>query len=40
MKHLQTQDLKNISANKEVSETVRKLAMKMYKQKLDSANKK
>jgi hypothetical protein len=40
MKHLQTQDLKNISTNKEVSETVRKLAMKMYKQKLDSANKK
>jgi hypothetical protein len=40
MKHLQTQDLKNISANKEVSETVRKLALKMYKQKLDSANKK
>jgi hypothetical protein len=40
MKHLQVQDLKNISANKEVSETVRKLAMKMYKQKLDSAAKK
>ncbi len=40
MKHLMVQDLKNISANKEVSETVRKLATKMYKQKLDSANKK
>jgi hypothetical protein len=40
MKHLQTQDLKNISANKEVSDTVRKLALKMYKQKLDAANKK
>jgi hypothetical protein len=40
MKHLQVQDLKSISANKEVSETVRKLAMKMYKQKLDSAAKK
>ncbi len=40
MKHLQTQDLKNVSANKEVSETVRKLALKMYKQKLDAANKK
>jgi hypothetical protein len=39
MKHLQTQDLKNISGNKEVSETVRKLALKMYKQKLDMANK-
>jgi|HubBroStandDraft_6_1064221.scaffolds.fasta_scaffold00045_21 hypothetical protein len=40
MKHLQTQDLKNISANKEISETVRSLATKMYKQKMDSANKK
>ncbi len=40
MKHLLVQDLKNISANKEVSETVRKLALKMYKQKLDAANKK
>jgi hypothetical protein len=40
MKHLLTQDLKNISANKEISETVRKLALKMYKQKLDMANKK
>jgi hypothetical protein len=40
MKHLLVQDLKNISANKEVSETVRKLALKMYKQKLDVANKK
>ena len=40
MKHLQTQDLKNVSANKEVSETVRKLALKMYKQKVESANKK
>jgi hypothetical protein len=39
MKHLLVQDLKNISANKEVSETVRKLALKMYKQKLDVANK-
>jgi hypothetical protein len=40
MKHIQTQDLKNISANKEISETVRKMAMKMYKQRLDAANKK
>jgi hypothetical protein len=40
MKHLLAQDLKNISANKEISETVRKLALKMYKQKLDAANKK
>jgi len=40
MKHLLAVDLKNISNNKEISETVRKLALKMYKQKLDSANKK
>jgi len=33
MKHLLTQELKNLSANKEVSETIRKLALKMYKQK-------
>jgi hypothetical protein len=39
MKHLLAQDLKNLSANKEVSETVRKLALKMYKQKLESASK-
>ena len=40
MKNLLAQDLKNISANKEVSETIRKLALKMYKQKLEAANKK
>jgi len=40
MKHLLALDLKNISGNKEVSETVRKLAMKMYKQKEEQANKK
>jgi hypothetical protein len=40
MKHLLPTDLKNLSANKEISETVRSLALKMYKQKLDSANKK
>ncbi|HTW31864.1 MAG TPA: hypothetical protein VMD76_09305, partial [Candidatus Sulfotelmatobacter sp.] len=40
MKNLLAQDLKNISANKEVSETIRKLAMKMYKQKLEAAAKK
>ena len=40
MKNLLTQDLKNISNNKEVSETIRKLALKMYKQKMDEANKK
>jgi hypothetical protein len=40
MKNLLIQDLKNLSANKEVSETIRKLALKMYKQKLDAAAKK
>jgi hypothetical protein len=40
MKHLQIQDLKSVSNNKEISETVRKMATKMYKQKLDAANKK
>ena len=40
MKNLLIQDLKNISANKEVSETIRKLALKMYKQKVEDANKK
>lgn len=34
MKHLLVNDLKNLSGNKEVSETVRKLALKMFKQKL------
>ncbi|HKH98437.1 MAG TPA: hypothetical protein VJ999_04955 [Candidatus Sulfotelmatobacter sp.] len=40
MKNLLTQDLKNLSANKEISETIRKLALKMYKQKMETANKK
>lgn len=40
MKNLLLQDLKNISGNKEVSETIRKLALKMYKQKLEATNKK
>lgn len=40
MKNLLAADLKNISANKEVSETIRKLALKMYKQKMEAANKK
>jgi len=40
MKNLLIAVLKNLSANKEVSETIRKLALKMYKQKLDAANKK
>lgn len=40
MKNLLVQDLKNISNNKEVSETIRKLALKMFKQKQEEANKK
>jgi len=40
MKNLLAQDLKNLSNNKDVSETIRKLALKMYKQKLEAANKK
>jgi hypothetical protein len=40
MKHLLAVDLKNLSANKEVSETIRKLALKMFKQKQEEANKK
>jgi hypothetical protein len=39
MKNLLVQDLRHLSGNKEVSETVRKLALKMFKQKI-SANKK
>ena len=35
MKHLLIQDLKNLSANKDVPDTVRKLALKNFKQKLD-----
>ncbi len=35
MKNLLVHDLRNLSGNKEVSETVRKLATKMFKQKLD-----
>lgn len=40
MKNLLTVDLKNLSANKEVSETIRKLALKMFKQKSADASKK
>jgi hypothetical protein len=40
MKYILPTDLKNISGNKDVSETIRKLALKMYKQKLDAAAKK
>lgn len=40
MKNLMTLDLKNLSSNKEVSDTIRKLALKMFKQKMEVANKK
>jgi hypothetical protein len=40
MKNLLIADLKNLGNNKDVPETIRKLALKMYKQKLDAANKK
>src|SRR5580658_8883505 len=40
MKHLLATDLKNIGTNKDVPETVRKLAFKTYKQKEEQANKK
>jgi hypothetical protein len=40
MKHLLVNDLKNLSANKQISETVRKMALKMFKQKTDSTRKK
>jgi hypothetical protein len=40
MKNLLSQDLKNIANNKEISETIRKLAMKMFQQKEAQANKK
>lgn len=35
IKNLLVQDLRNLSGNKEVSETVRKLALRMFKQKLE-----
>jgi hypothetical protein len=39
MKNLLTADLRNLSGNKEVSETIRKLALRMFKQKSEPANK-
>lgn len=39
MKNLLVGDLKNLSGNKEVSETVRKMAMRMFRQKSEAANK-
>jgi hypothetical protein len=39
IKNLLLNDLKNLSANKDVSETVRKLALKMFKQKKEAGQK-
>jgi hypothetical protein len=38
MKNLLIHDLKNLSENKEVAETIRKLALRMYKQKKEQKN--
>ena len=40
IKHLLIADLRNLSGNKEVSETVRKLGLKMFKQKTEDSKKK
>jgi len=37
LKHMLINDLKNLSANKEVSDTIRKVALRMYKQKTEDA---
>ena len=39
MKNLLVQDLKNLSGNKDVADTVRKLALRMFRQKSEAANK-
>jgi len=39
MKNLLVPDLRNLSSNKEVSDTIRKLALKMFKQKTDTSKK-
>jgi hypothetical protein len=39
MKNMLVADLRNLSSNKQVSETVRKLALKMFKQKMDTTKK-
>ncbi len=39
VKHLMVNDLKHLSGNKEVSDTIRKLATKMFRQKLDTTKK-
>ena len=40
MKNILPADLKNIAGNKDVSETIRNLALKMYKQKMEASAKK
>jgi hypothetical protein len=40
MKNLMIQDLKNLSANKEVADTIRKMALRMFKQKNEDSKKK
>jgi hypothetical protein len=39
IKHLLTPDLRNLTGNKEVSDTVRKVAMRMFRQKLETTGK-
>ncbi len=39
MKHIQVNDLRNLAGNKEVPDTIRKLALKMFKMKTDLTNK-
>ena len=39
MKNLMIKDLQNLSGNKEVSDTIRKLALRMFKQKAEKGNK-
>jgi uncharacterized protein related to proFAR isomerase len=40
MKNLQIADLKNLMGNKEVADTIRKMAMRTFKQKSENASKK
>ena len=40
MKNLLVQDLRNLAGNKEVAETIRKLALRMFKQKSEASQKK
>jgi hypothetical protein len=40
IKHLLTADLRNLTGNKEVADTVRKLATRMFRQKLETTGKK